>query len=211
MTDHRGRPSLPRFLKETGGSDGGCQNTASPVSHKETCRGRQDEERRTGDVHRWNSAPTDSPRWDLAQLQRSHLYLRSLTGIVIFVSERERERCSTCPHLLGLLTWLMKQLAQWFTPVHRVTKKSPGRPEYWFPTLPQHRNPPSPPRPLPLYDHEDETEHTAELPINQLICILSGVTLHLITRCSRLYRRASLLYAKRWRATAPQTVPYLRG
>ena len=82
---------------------------------------------------RFGSAVAQSPLSPLS-FRDSYLPVRRRTG------QRERQSCNTCLHLQGLLTWLMKQLTQWLTPVHRVTKKSPGRPEmvrYWFPLFPQ--------------------------------------------------------------------------
>lgn len=94
----------------------------------------------------WNSAwQPPSEIWLQCSTVTS---ISSLLGIVIYLSKRgqgrgrrrERESFHTHLHFLRLLTWLMKQLTQWLTPVHQVTKKSPKGPEmarYWFPLFPR--------------------------------------------------------------------------
>ena len=149
---------------------------------------------------RFGSAVAQSPLSPLS-FTDSYLLVRRRTGQRERV--RERESCNTCLHLQGLLTWLMKQLTQWLTPVHWVTKKSPGRPEmvrYWFLLFPQ-RNPPLSPCPRP-YDHEEEIWAQSSLSNESLIYIFTGVTLHLITlwllpRIMVLYSHANCFVCKK--------------
>lgn len=173
--------ALLRKISADWGRDRDCQNTTPLLSSpppKKKPAGWGNKPIRTGRLWgigtqpdnlpvRFGSAVAQSPLSPLS-FRDSYLLVRRRTGQRERV--RERESCNTCLHLQGLLTWLMKQLTQWLTPVHWVTKKSPGRPEmvrYWFLLFPQ-RNPP-PPTFLPVPDPttmKKKPEHKAVFLMN---------------------------------------------